>query len=130
MDALELSLRAMRGMIGDMQPQKDNMARAAGSAYSTATDLADWLVRNLALPFRDAHHSTGAIVAMAEKQGKPLHEVPLEDLQKIQPQITENIYKVLSPENSCASRTSYGGTAPENVRAHIKEWQKKLANNT
>ncbi|HFB54286.1 MAG TPA: argininosuccinate lyase, partial [Hellea balneolensis] len=129
MDALELSLRAMRGMIGDMQPQKDNMAKAAGSAYSTATDLADWLVRNLALPFRDAHHSTGAIVAMAEKQGKFLHEVSLEDLQKIHPQITENIYEVLSPENSCASRTSYGGTAPVNVKAQIKIWQDRLAKN-
>ena len=125
-DALELALRAMAGMVADLKPNKENLAAAAGAAYSTATDLADWLVREQAMPFRNAHHITGAIVALAEKQGKALHELSLEDMQSVQPQITEAIFDVLSPAASAASRTSYGGTAPNNVRAQVKRWQKKL----
>ena len=125
-DALELALRAMAGMVADLKPNKENLAAAAGAAYSTATDLADWLVREQAMPFRNAHHITGAIVALAEKQGKALHELSLEDMQSVQPQITEAIFDVLSPAASAASRTSYGGTAPDNVRAQVKRWQKKL----
>ncbi len=126
-EALELCLCAMSGMTADMQPNKQAMATAAGSAYSTATDLADWLVRVLDIPFRDAHHATGAIVALAEGQGKPLYELPLADMQTIQPKITKAVFDVLSPENSCASRTSYGGTAPDNVRGQVQRWQKILA---
>jgi len=125
-DALELALRAMAGMVTDITPNKENLAAAAGAAYSTATDLADWLVREQAMPFRDAHHITGAIVALAEKQGKALHELSLKDMQSVQPQITEHVFDVLSPAASAASRTSYGGTAPDNVRAQIKRWQNNL----
>ena len=125
-DALSLALAAMTGMAADMTPHKENLAVAAGTAYSTATDLADWLVRALAMPFRDAHHSTGAIVALAEKQGKALHELSLEDMQTVQPQIHKGVFDVLSPAASVASRTSYGGTAPDNVRAQVKRWQKQL----
>ncbi len=125
-DALELALRAMAGMVADLKPNKENLAAAAGAAYSTATDLADWLVREQAMPFRNAHHITGAIVALAEKQGKALHELSLEDMQSVQPQITEHIFDVLSPAASAASRTSYGGTAPDNVRAQVKRGQKEL----
>lgn len=125
-DALSLSLAAMAGMAADLTPNKANMEKAAGSAFSTATDLADWLVRELGLPFRQAHHATGEIVALAERQGKALHEVELADMQSVKPQIHEGIYDVLSAANSVASRTSYGGTAPDNVKAQVKLWQERL----
>ena len=125
--ALSLSLAAMAGMATDLTPNKANMEKAAGSAFSTATDLADWLVRELGLPFRQAHHATGEIVAFAERQGKALHEVSLADMQAVKPQIHKGIYDVLSAANSTASRTSYGGTAPSNVKAQVKLWQKRLA---
>jgi len=125
-DALALSTVAMSGMVADMKPNARNMAEAAGAAYSTATDMADWLVRELGLPFRQAHHATGAIVALAEAQGDALHELELAEMQKVLPQIHQGIYDVLSPQKSVASRTSYGGTAPENVRAQIKLWQQRL----
>ncbi len=126
-DALSLALAAMTGMAADLSPNKANMEAAAGSAFSTATDLADWLVRELGIPFRQAHHATGEIVALAERQNKALHAVSLKDMQNIKPQIHEGIYGVLSPKNSAASRTSFGGTAPDNVRAQIKLWQKRLS---
>lgn len=126
-DALALALAAMTGMAADITPNKANMRRAAGSAFSTATDLADWLVRELGLPFRQAHHATGEIVALAERQNKALHELSLADMQSVKPQIHASIYDVLSAKNSAASRTSYGGTAPENVRNQVKLWQKRLS---
>ena len=126
-DALELSLRAMAGMVADMQPVVENMAKAAGAGYSTATDLADWLVRELGLPFRDAHHITGAAVKRAEELGCHLPSLPLADLQALEPRITEGVYKVLTPQASVASRTSYGGTAPDQVRAQIKRWKEALS---
>ncbi len=125
-DALALAVAAMTGMAADLSPNKETMAIAAGSAFSTATDLADWLVRELGLPFRQAHHATGEIVAMAERQGKALHEVSLEDMQTIKPQIHAGIYDVLSAQNSAASRVSYGGTAPANVRTQIGLWRERL----
>ena len=125
-DALSLALAAMTGMVGDMTPNKERLAIAAGTAYSTATDLADWLVRELAMPFRDAHHATGSIVALAEKQNKALHELSLEDMQTIRPQIHQGVFDVLSPQASIASRTSFGGTAPVNVLAQVKRWKVKL----
>jgi len=126
-DALDLGLAAMAGMVTDMQPNKERLAEAAGAAYSTATDLADWLVRKLNMPFRNAHHVTGTIVAMAEKQGVTLDELALADMQKVEPKITKDVYSVLSPLASAKSRVSYGGTAPREVRKQVKRWQKTLS---
>jgi argininosuccinate lyase len=126
-DALELSLRAMAGMVADLEPDAERMSAAAGAGYATATDLADWLVRELALPFRDAHHITGAAVKRAEALGCDLPALPLTDLQALEPRISEGVYKVLAPAASVASRTSYGGTAPDQVRAQIKRWKEILA---
>ncbi len=126
-DALELSLLATAGMVADLEPNREKMAAAAGAGYSTATDLADWLVRELNLPFRDAHHVTGAAVKKAEELGVGLEGVPLSDLQALDARITASIYDVLTPEASVASRRSYGGTAPDQVRAQIKRWKEVLA---
>ncbi|MCP4318683.1 MAG: argininosuccinate lyase [Hyphomicrobiales bacterium] len=125
-ETLELAIAAMTGMVGDMHVLKDGMKAAAGSGYSTATDLADWLVREAGLPFRDAHHATGTAVALAESRNCDLADLPLADLQKINPAITKAVYSVLSVEASVASRTSLGGTAPENVRQQIAWWRKQL----
>ena len=122
-ESLELSLAAMTGMVRDMTVRADQMRKAAGSGYSTATDLADWLVREAGLPFRDAHHATGRAVAMAEQKGCELAELPLEDLQSINPAITAGIYDVLTVDASVASRQSYGGTAPAEVRKQIAWWR-------
>ncbi|MHA1189133.1 MAG: argininosuccinate lyase [Alphaproteobacteria bacterium] len=119
---LSLALSAMTGMIADLEPDRDAMKVAAGAAYSTATDLADWLVRQAGLPFRQAHHVTGRAVALAEKTGVALHQIALADLQAIHPAITEAIFDVLTVEASVASRTSEGGTAPQNVRAQARRW--------
>ena len=126
-DALELSLRAMAGMAADLEPVRDRLAAAAGAGYSTATDLADWLVRELGLPFRDAHHIAGAAAKRAEEIGCDLPSLPLSELQGLEPKITEGVFKVLTPEASVASRKSYGGTAPDQVRAQIKRWKELLA---
>jgi argininosuccinate lyase len=126
-DALELSLLAMAGMVGDLEPDRARMAAAAGAGFSTATDLADWLVRELGLPFRQAHHVTGAAVKRAEALGCDLPGLPLSELQALEPRITEGVYDVLTPEASVASRKSYGGTAPDQVRAQIERWKEILA---
>ena len=126
-DALELSLGAMAGMIADVEPNTDRMAAAAGAGFSTATDLADWLVRELNLPFRDAHHVTGAAVKRAEDLGCDLPGLPLADLQALEPRITAGVYEVLTPEASVASRKSYGGAAPDQVRAQITRWKEILS---
>ena len=126
-DALELGLAAMAGMVADMTPNKDRLANAAGAAFSTATDLADWLVMNLNMPFRDAHHVTGTIVAMAEKQDLTLDALSLEDMQSVEAGITADIFNVLTPLASASSRTSYGGTAPQNVRQQVERWKDKLS---
>ena len=125
-DALELSLAAMAGMVADMEPAAERMAAAAGAGFSTATDLADWLVRTLDMPFRDAHHVTGAAVKKAEGLGCDLPGLPLAELQAIEPRITSAVYEVLTPQASAASRKSYGGTSPEQVRAQIARWKEKL----
>lgn len=127
-ETLEVALAAMGGMVRDMVPNKANMAAAAGSGFATATDLADWLVRELDIPFRDAHHITGSAVAMAEMKACQLHDLSLEDLQSLHADIDAKIYSVLSVEASVASRTSFGGTAPENVRAQVAYWRDRLAN--
>jgi argininosuccinate lyase len=126
-DALELSLLAMAGMVADLQPNAERMAAAAGSGFSTATDLADWLVRELNLPFRDAHHVTGAAVKRAEILGCGLADLPLSELQGLDARITAGVYEVLTPEASVASRKSYGGTAPDQVRTQITRWKDILA---
>ena len=115
-DALALCLAAAAGMVRDMKANPEPMRRAATVGYSTATDLADWLVRTLGLPFREAHHATGAIVRRAEQLGVQLAEMPLAEMQAVEPRITEAVKSVLSVEQSVASRRSPGGTAPDNVR--------------
>lgn len=122
-ESLELAIAAMTGMVRDMTIRTDRMKAAAGSGYSTATDLADWLVREAGLPFRDAHHVTGRAVALAEQKGCELAELPLADLQAINPAITDKVYGVLTVEASVASRTSFGGTAPSGVRQQIAWWR-------
>ncbi|AJY47503.1 argininosuccinate lyase [Martelella endophytica] len=121
--SLELAIAAMTGMVGDLTVNVASMKAAAGSGFSTATDLADWLVREAGLPFRDAHHATGAAVALAEKKGCDLAELSLEELQGINPAITEGIFDVLTVEASVASRKSFGGTAPDEVRKQIAWWK-------
>ena len=126
LSALSLTIAAMTGMVGDLEPDSTTMKKAAGQGYATATDLADWLVRALKIPFRDAHHITGRIVAKAAKAGVTLHRLPLAAMQAIEPRISDDVYSVLSVERSVKSRTSYGGTAPKNVRAQAKKWLRKL----
>jgi len=125
--ALSLSIAAMAAMVTDLQPDVAKMKKAAGEGYATATDLADWLVRNLKMPFREAHHLTGRIVAKAAGQGVALHRLPLAEMQAIEPKITNDVFNVLSVERSVKSRASFGGTAPKNVRAQAKRWLKRLA---
>jgi argininosuccinate lyase len=124
--ALRLAIAAMTGMVRDMEPDVARMRQAAGEGYSTATDLADWLVRALKLPFREAHHATGRIVAKAAEAGVALEKLPLKTMQAIEPRITKAVYSVLSVDKSVASRTVFGGTAPKNVRAQAKRWLKRL----
>src|ERR687897_1471002 len=107
--ALALALTAMTGMLRDMVPNAEGMQQAAGAGFSTATDLADWLVRTLKLPFREAHHITGRIVARAVETGQSLENLPLAAMQEIEPRITRDVFGVLSVERSVASRTSFGG---------------------
>ncbi len=125
-DNLMLALAAMTGMVADMTANREALKTAAASGFSTATDLADWLVRALGLPFRDAHHVTGSLVAMAESKGCDLPDLTLEDMQTVHEGITQDVFDVLGVENSVASRTSYGGTAPSQVRAQIAGWKEVL----
>ena len=124
--ALSLSLAAMTGMVADLEPDTARMKKAAGEGYATATDLADWLVRSLKIPFRDAHHLTGKIVAKAAKAGIELHEMDLSAMQEIEPRIDRGVYSVLSVDRSVKSRVSFGGTAPKNVRSQAKKWLRRL----
>jgi argininosuccinate lyase len=126
LSALALSISAMTGMVRDMVPDVARMKKAAGEGYATATDLADWLVRELKIPFRDAHHATGKIVAKAADGGVALHRLPLDVMREIEPRITDDVFSVLSAINSAKSRVSYGGTAPRNVRQQAKRWIKRL----
>jgi argininosuccinate lyase len=125
-EAIALSLAAMTGMVRDMTPDVGRMRKAAGEGYATATDLADWLVRTLKMPFREAHHVTGRIVAGAAQTGTPLHRLSLADMQAVEPRISVEVFDVLSVDRSAKSRTSFGGTAPKNVRAQAKKWLKTL----
>jgi argininosuccinate lyase len=125
-DNLMLALAAMEGMVKDMTANRSNLAAAAGSGFSTATDLADWLVRVAGIPFRDAHHVTGTLVAMAEAQGCDLPDLTLAQMQSVHAGITDDVFGVLGVENSVASRMSYGGTAPAQVRAQVARWKEVL----
>lgn len=125
-DDFALCLAAMTGMMVDLKPNTASMAEAAGQGFSTATDLADWLVRVLGLPFRDAHHVTGAVVKEAEDRGVDLANLPIDVMQAVEPRITNDIYNVLSVEASVNSRTSFGGTAPSNVKAAVADARKTL----
>lgn len=125
-DNMSLAIAATTGMVKDMVPNKDEMRKAAASGFSTATDLADWLVRTLKMPFRDAHHVTGSLVALAESQGCDLPELPLSAMQSVEKRITKDVYKVLTVESSVASRTSFGGTSPKNVAREAKRWLRLL----
>ncbi len=126
LDTLSLMLAAMTGMVADLEPDAAVMRKRAGEGFSTATDLADWLVRALKLPFREAHHITGRIVAAAEKANLPLWRLPLADMQTIEPRITKDVFGVLSVAKSVQSRASLGGTAPKNVRTMARRWIKRL----
>lgn len=126
-DNLMLAIAAMTGMVETMTPMKDNLRAAAASGFSTATDLADWLVRELNLPFRDAHHVTGALVAMAEKKGCDLPDLSLADMQSVHQGITDGVFGVLTVEASVMSRQSYGGTSPVRVREQIARWKEALS---
>jgi argininosuccinate lyase len=125
-DSLMLALAAMAGMVRDMRPREEALRVAAASGFSTATDLADWLVRRLGLPFREAHHVTGSLVRMAEDRGVDLPDLTLADMQEVHPGIIAEVYEVLGVDNSVASRASYGGTAPAQVRAQIRRWREAL----
>ncbi|MCZ8375120.1 MAG: argininosuccinate lyase [Beijerinckiaceae bacterium] len=127
LDALALALAATAGMVRDMEPDAKRLKKAAGSGYATATDLADWLVRTLKMPFREAHHVTGRIVGLASERGVELEKLSLAEMQGIEPRITAEIFEVLGVLNSVRSRTSYGGTAPANVRSQAKRWLARLA---
>ena len=126
-DTLELTLAAMTGMVRDLTADRAVMARAAGLGFATATDLADWLVRSLGLPFRQAHEVTGRIVRLAEQRGCGLEQLGLADLQAVEPGITADALAVLTVDASVASRTSYGGTAPDRVREQAARWRARLA---
>ncbi|WP_421693139.1 argininosuccinate lyase [Aestuariivirga sp.] len=125
-DNMSLAIAATTGMVKDMVPNAEDMRKAAAAGFSTATDLADWLVRTLKMPFRDAHHVTGSLVALAEAEGVDLPQLPLAAMQKVEPRITRDVYKVLTVESSVASRVSFGGTAPRNVTREAKRWLKLL----
>ncbi len=126
LDSLRLALAAMTGMVQDLKVDPAAMAEAAGTGYSDATDLADWLVRELKLPFRDAHHVTGQIVAEAEKRKVVLRDLPLDAMQVHEKRITKDLYSVLGSLNSVKSRKSQGGTAPQNVTKSAKTWIRRL----
>ncbi|MEO0467622.1 MAG: argininosuccinate lyase [Pseudomonadota bacterium] len=125
-DTFDLCVRAMTGMIETITFHPEAMAHAAGKGFSTATDLADWLVRELGMPFREAHHVTGALVALAESKSCDLSDLSLEDLQGVKAEITGGVLDVLTPARSAASRTSFGGTAPVRVAEQVAQWKQRL----
>ncbi len=125
-DTVEVSLAAMAGMIADLKVDADAMRAAAEEGYPTATDLADWIVRTLMKPFREAHHIAGSIVRRAEELDLPLEKLPLAEMQAVEPGITQEVFAVLSLEASVKARMSYGGTAPDRVREQLFVWREKL----
>lgn len=128
LDALSLSIAAMSGMVSSLSVNETAMRAAASRGFATATDLADWLVQRLNMPFRQAHHVTGTLVAMAEGKGVDLDGLSLADMQTVEPGITGEIFTVLGVDNSVRSRTSFGGTAPDNVLASVAWWRERIGN--
>jgi argininosuccinate lyase len=126
LDSLSLAIAAMTGLVDDMEPDAEALRDAAAQGFSTATDLADWLVRALGLPFREAHHVTGRLVALADGKGVDLADLSLADMTSVEPRITGDVFSVLTVEASVASRTSFGGTAPDNVRREAERWLGEL----
>jgi argininosuccinate lyase len=126
LSSLSLSLAAMTGMVEDLVPDREKMRASANAGFSTATDIADWLVKQANIPFREAHHITGQIVALAEQKGMSLDGLTIEDFKFIDHRIDSRIHKVLSVESSVAARKSYGGTAPENVAMQAARWRELL----
>jgi argininosuccinate lyase len=127
LSTLSLVVAAMTGMVKDITADEKRMKALAGDGYSTATDLADWLVQKLNLPFREAHEITGRIVTRAAANGQALHRMPLAEMKTVDKRITDGVFSVLSVERSVKSRRSYGGTAPGNVRSQARKWLRKLA---
>jgi argininosuccinate lyase len=127
LDSLSLCIAAMTAMVTRLKVNEEAMRASAAKGFSTATDLADWLVRTLDMPFRNAHHVTGTLVAKAEAKGCDLDGLSLAEMQETEPRITEEVYSVLGIDNSVKSRTSFGGTAPDNVKAMAAFWEKALA---
>ncbi|WP_430396458.1 argininosuccinate lyase [Ferrovibrio sp.] len=125
-DSLELCIAATAGMVSDFKANKTRLEQSAGEGYTTATDLADWCVRKLDMPFRNAHHVAGSLVKLAESQDKPLEALTLAEMQSVEQRITKDVFAVLGVQNSVKSRVSYGGTAPKNVRKEIARWRKQL----
>jgi argininosuccinate lyase len=125
--ALSLCIAATEGMVRDMIPSTERMKSSAGAGFATATDLADWLVRALGLPFRQAHHVTGSLVRVASEQGTGLEDLSLAQMQSVEPRITAEVFSVLGVDQSVRSRTSYGGTSPANVIAQADRWLAALA---
>jgi argininosuccinate lyase len=125
-DTFELCLKAMIGMIGDLTPRVDEMRAAAGDAHATATDLADWLTRELGMPFREAHHITGRLVRLADERGSSLAELSLTEMRKVDARINAGVFAVLGVEDSVTSRRSLGGTAPECVAREVDEWRARV----
>ena len=125
-DSWMLAMAAMEGMVKDMTANRESLAVSAASGFSTATDLADWLVRVLGMPFRDAHHVTGTLVGMAEAKGCDLPDLTLEDMKSVHEHITVDVFDVLGVQNSVNSRMSYGGTAPAQVRIQVQRWKDVL----
>jgi argininosuccinate lyase len=127
LQTLSLAMAAMAGMVRDLAPDTARMKAAAGAGYATATDLADWLVRELGLPFREAHHATGRLVGMASaRNNAPLESLTLAEMREVEPRIHDGVFAVLGVDNSVRSRTSYGGTAPDNVKAQAERWLQAL----
>ncbi|MCA0199489.1 MAG: argininosuccinate lyase [Proteobacteria bacterium] len=128
-DTLELCLAAMAGMVVDMKPVTARMKASASAGFTTATDLADWVTQNLNVPFRESHHITGRVVKLAESKDCDLSELTLADMQTVEPRITQDVFSVLTAEASAASRTSFGGTAPANVRAQVQSARERFLGN-
>jgi argininosuccinate lyase len=125
-DTLMLALAAMTGMVTDMTANREVLESSAASGFSTATDLADWLVRSLNLPFREAHHVTGTLVALAEEKGCDLPDLSITEMKSVHDGITQEVYSVLGVQNSVRSRMSYGGTSPTRVAEQIARWKQAL----
>ncbi|MEO1794609.1 MAG: argininosuccinate lyase, partial [Pseudomonadota bacterium] len=130
LDSYAIAVAAMSGMVGDLEPVPGRMREMAGAGFSTATDLADWLVRELKMPFREAHHVTGTLVALADAKGVGLEDLGLAEMQSVEKRITGAVFSVLGVDNSVRSRKSYGGTAPQQVRKSAEGWLRKLEKDT